>query len=214
MLKPGVLHKYRFKIVKALQALPVKAGDIFYRHSNAYGPCGLPFSKLVGKLSRSKFTHATVALPEGKEIWMMEVNELGTWKMRLIDWLELVHTRNLRVYRLKNYNTDIEQKFIQEINRILELDPEYDFNFSSDDKLYCTESVAAVYQNVGHPLVEPEYLKDLLPPIAYQIIYWGNKVYYKLTGCSMPFDKPLYYVGNEKKGMMSSPHTELIYEIR
>lgn len=212
MFKFGPFHKNRKQIVADLKVLPVQTGDIFYRHTDAYGPLFLPFGKIVRFLTKSEVPHASVALVEGNEIYIAEVNDAGTTKMRLIDWLDTCSSAKLKIYRLKQYDAALIAKLENEIKLFLEEDADYDVTFSSDDKFYCTESVTHIYQQIGIEIVEPEYIKNIVGPIVYFCITAISWIFNKLTGCHAPLDRKIHYVGNEKCGMMSSDKTVCVYD--
>ena len=141
-MRYGPLHDSRFKITNELSEV-VKTGDILFRMGNAKGPLGVPFSKITALLTDSKYSHASIALVED-EIYVMEINENGTLKFRLIDWISDCHKPYLDVYRLKDI-TGLERENIRfEMQKMLKSDPDYDFRFSDANKYYCTEAVAGI----------------------------------------------------------------------
>jgi hypothetical protein len=210
MFTLGPLHVKRFEIVEQLKPI-VQTGDILYRASNAKGPFGIPFSRLVMWLSNSKYSHASVILVEDGEINVVEINDEGTIKLRLIDWLDLCYTPEFSIYRLKK-PVDITK----EIQDFLAKDPEYDFYFNDENKFYCTESVVAMYVKAGVRLILPQKIKEVVPKWAYVLLSIGNFFVKNLSSAGLPLDKSLYYVGNENQGLMSSELTNLIlhYELK
>lgn len=206
----GPLHNQRFRIERQLRDLPIQTGDIFYRASDAKGPLGLPFSRLVARVTKSPYSHAAIALVENGEINMLEVNDAGTLKCRLIDWLDTCYTDEFSVFRLKDSTPETVAALEREIKQVLINDPDYDFSFSDEYKFYCTESVATIYKNIGQPLVNPEYLRKIVAPWLYRLVCWGNKLM-GCFSCTLPLNVPLYYVGNQQRGMMSSLKTEEIF---
>jgi len=210
----GPLHQRRFEIVEQLKYLPIKTGDIFYRASNAKGPLGLPFSKIVARLTKSRYSHAAMALVEDEDVYVLEINDRGTLKYRLIDWIDTCYTGELSVYRLKNLTEEIMDDIEVEIRKILRKDSDYDFTFSDDKKYYCTEVVAAIYDKIGIKLVEPERIKDVLSKWKYFVLSVGNLFISMISDCRLPLEKKLYYIGNENQGLMSSDKTKLVYHYK
>lgn len=215
MFEFGPLHKYRYDITDEIIKLPVQTGDILFRSSNAKGPLGLPFSKIVAWLSHSKYSHAAIFIIERYNNidwpYVFEINDQGTIKYRFIDWLDMEYKGDFRIYRLKGADPNIVNQLETEIKKALLEDPDYDFTFSDPAKFYCVESVADIYKKIGIDIIEPECIKDIVPWWVYYVIYVGNW-FFSFFGTTIPLDKPLYYVGNEKRGMMSSDKLELIYE--
>lgn len=217
MYQFGPLHESRFEIQKALEQLPLQTGDLLYRSSNAKGPFGLPFSKIVGRLSKSHYTHAAIVLQEkttagDSYYYVLEVSDQGTVKYRLIDWLDSNYTKHLAVYRLKQFTQGVAAKLEMEIKKVLDADPDYDFSFDNPTKFYCTEAVAVIYKRAGYVLVEPEFIKDIVPKFVYHILRIGNWFFKTFTTTSLPLNERLYYVGNKLHGLMSSNLTHCIYE--
>jgi hypothetical protein len=212
MFKFGPLHEVRYQIEDQLKKIPLETGDILYRSSNAIGPLGLPFSRLVSLLSKGKYSHSAIAFIKEDSQFVLEINDQGTVLYRLVDWLDTSYGDDFSIYRLKNIDQDLRDKISQQIQNVLDLDPDYDFTFSDPNKFYCTECVATIYKNVGYPLVDPEYIKDIVSSPIYLILKIGNW-FMKLFSneASLPFDQKLYYVGNENRGMMSSEKTMLVY---
>ncbi len=207
----GPLHQDRHEIVNLLKGIPVQTGDILYRASNAKGPLGLPFSRMVADITKSPYSHAAILTMDETEPYVLEVNDQGTLKYRLIDWLDTCYTKEFAVYRLKDIDAATVAKVGEQINKILEEDPDYDFSFSdSSHKLYCVQSVALIYNNVGIKIWEPEYAQQIAPYWVYCLFKLGNPIF-KLFGCHVPLDVKLYYVGNKQRGMMSSDKTYCVF---
>lgn len=209
LFKPGPFHSMRHQITKELKQLPIKTGDIFYRESNVWFMC-IPFSGLISRLSKSNFSHASIALVENNEIYLVEVNDAGCVFMRLIDWISTCAGNQIVAYRLKEEKTEILEK---NIRKFLEEDPDYDFTFNSTKEFYCTESVAYIYKESGVELIKPSLIKDKVPKWFYNLIFFPlNWIILKITGKGMSIENPLFFVGNEKHGLMSSDKTYCIWK--
>lgn len=209
----GPLYQKRFEIMEKIGNLKLKSGDILYRYSDAKGPLNIPFTKLVSNITKSEYSHSAIIVVENDEVNVMEVNDQGTLKFRLLDWIDTCYDNNFSIYRLKNI-TDVQEQLLKnEINNMLKKDCDYDFTFSDNNKFYCTESVIYIYnKSLNIQLDEGYYLKELLNPFQYVILKIGSFLF-SIFGTSLPFDKKLYFVGNEDKGMISSKYTELVAKI-
>lgn len=237
MIKFGPLHENRHNIVKQLCDIELQTGDILYRASDAKGPLGFPFSRFIAYMTNSLYSHAAIVLIENNQIYVMEINDAGTVKLRMIDWLDGCFTPEFSVYRLietrslmqsntinklrveiwnqiekdhKNLSPSMNGKVQHEIDDILEEDADYDFTFSDAKKYYCTEAVAVIYERAGIKLCEPAYIKDCISWWNYAIFAMGNWASGKLFGIKMPLDRTYYFVGNENIGLMSSKLTKLV----
>lgn len=182
----------------------IMTGDVLYRKSNALGPFKIPFSKLVATLTNSLYSHASIVLKEkGSIAYVLEISEGGVTKLPLERWECLCVENMYSVYRMKeNVNREIIEA---EIHRIFDKNPEYNFTFDDPSKLYCTESVAKVYENAGYLNVfNPKKISEVVPFWKLLIIRPVNWIVKLLTGKGLSFKKPLYFVGNEEQGMISS----------
>lgn len=212
LFKHGPLYPKRFSIVDIIKQ-NMKSGDILYRYSDAKGPLNLPFTRIVANITKSEYSHAAILFIENNEPHVLEINDQGTLKYRLLDWIDTCYGNNFSVYRLKDLDAEKESKILCEINSILEKDPDYDFTFSDPNKFYCTESIITIYQNaLGIKLDQGYYIKELVSWHNYIIMRIGSW-FFSFLGASLPFNEKLYFVGNEQKGMMSSKFTRLVAKI-
>lgn len=208
----GPLHEKRYEIEKLLIDLPIQTGDVLYRASNAKGPLGLPFSKIVALLSKSVYSHAAIAISVNGKPFVLEINDQGTLLYRMIDWIETTYTGEFSVYRYKKINEDLQEALKYEIEDVLAKDPEYDFTFDDPEKFYCTESVAVIYSRVGLNIFKGSKIKDVVPLPIYYVIRLGNffmKMFDPRVG--LPFKNELFFVGNKNHGMMSSPEMKEVF---
>lgn len=212
LFKHGPLYAKRFDIVNQIKS-DMRSGDILYRYSDAKGPLGLPFTRLVADITNSEYSHAAILFVDNGEPYVMEVNDEGTLRYRLLDWLDTCYGTTFSVYRLKDLDKTKEFKLLTQIHMFLDKDPDYNFTFSDPNKFYCTQSVMYIYaQALGIQLDPGYYLKDIMATWKYVLLKGGN-FFFSFFGTSLPFDQKLYFVGNEKRGMMSSKFTELVHKI-
>ena len=212
IFKPGPLYNKRFEIVNKIKT-DMRTGDILYRYSDAKGPFGLPFTRLVADITKSEYSHAAMLFVENGEPQVLEVNDEGTLRYRLLDWIDTCYGNTFSVCRLKNLTNQQETALGARIQSFLNEDPDYDFTFSDPTKYYCTESVIYIYQDaLGIKLDDGWLIKDLVPTWKYWLLRAGVFLF-SFMGVSLPFDQKLYFVGNEKRGMLSSKYTTLIHKI-
>jgi len=212
LFKAGPLHETRHEIVANLKQMGIKTGDIFCRLGQS-GFLGIPFEKLVAKLTKSEYSHASVAFVKDDEIYMLEINDMGTLIIRLIDWIDYCATNNFSIYRLP-LNQIQEFSIENAIQEFANNDPDYDFSFSEDVvKFYCTKSVACIYKQAEIPLAEPVLLKSILSIYSYWIIAPINYLISKLAGVGLPLNGKVYFVGNKQQGILSTPNIELVCKV-
>jgi hypothetical protein len=213
MFEQGPLHDLRFQLMNKFEQIGLKSGDILYRASNAIGPLGLPFSRIVARVTKSLYSHAAIVFIENNEINVLEINDEGTLQFRMIDWIDYCYSSHLAIYRLKDFNEEKEKKLFGEIKKILSEDPEYDFTFSDPNKFYCTESIIEIYKRAfGIQLIEGRYIKDVVPTWLYFVLRLGS---FALSpfGTTLPFNEKLFYVGNKENGLISSSYTKEVFSI-
>ena len=212
LFKPGPLYNKRFDIVNQIKS-DMRSGDILYRYSDAKGPLGLPFTRMVADITKSEYSHAAILLIDNDEPCVMEVNDEGTLKYRLLDWIDTCYGTTFSVYRLKDLDKQKEFKLLTQIHMFLDKDPDYNFTFSDPNKFYCTQSVMHIYaQALGIQLDSGYYLKDLMSTWKYTLLKMGN-FFFSFFGTSLPFNQRLYFVGNENRGMMASEFTKLVHKV-
>lgn len=208
----GPLHASRHEIINSLKEVKIKTGDIFCRLGRS-SFLGIPFEKLVVKLTKSEYSHASIALVENDEIYMLEINDMGTLLIRLVDWIDYCATNHFSIYRLPlddKQEKDVKNAIIEFANH----DPDYDFIFSDNKKFYCTESVAYVFNQAKIQLSDPVVLKTILSTYYYFLIAPINYLIRKLTGVGLPLNEKVYFVGNSEKGLLATPKLQLICKIQ
>lgn len=210
MFKPGHLYQKRKMIMEELRNMPLETGDIFYNGSNVRGPLGIPFGKLVQYFTDSIYSHATMVLIENDEYYAIDVSDYGCRKLRMIDWFDNWYVEDFMVVRLKEKKEDDDYNFQCAIYKFLDEDPSYDFTFTGKDSYYCTESVKRMYGECGYDLGGSFLVKDIVSKWFYPILQFGSLITKITSNSSLPTNVPITIVGNETKGMLSSPLTKKI----
>jgi hypothetical protein len=211
LFKPGPLYNRRFAIVDTIKR-DMRSGDILYFYSDAKGPLGLPFTRIVANVTKSEYSHAAILFIENGEPHVLEINDQGTLRYRLLDWIDTCYGDNFSVYRLKDIDDHKEESLLTEIHKILNDDPDYDFTFSDDKKYYCTESVAVIYKEALGVDLPSYFIKEVVPTWTYYVLRIGVFLF-SFLGTSLPFDRKMYFVGNEQQGMMSSELTRMVIKV-
>jgi hypothetical protein len=209
-MKEPPLHKYRHIITNEMRHVPVRTGDIIFRLGNE-SKYGLPFSKLVAKLTNSRFSHASLILVEDNNIYCLEENEGGTQLLLLQDWIDLSSENGIEVWRVNYLSRKDLIELKKEIHKFVAADPDYDITFTDPNKFYCTESVVRLYKKIGVDICNPASVDEVLSGFNLFLFYFFNNLFKIFTGLSIPNDQ-LYFVGNEKQGIMSSKRLYKIYQ--
>lgn len=211
LFKPGPLYNKRFAIVDTIKR-DMRSGDILYRYSDAKGPLGLPFTRIVSNITKSEYSHAAIMFVDNGQPYVLEINDQGTLRYRLLDWIDTCYGDNFSVYRLKDLDDQKESALLNEIHKMLEEDADYDFTFSNDNKYYCTESIAKIYKEALGVEFPSYFIKEIMPTLNYYVLRVGV-FFFSFLGTSLPFDRKMYFVGNEQQGMMSSKLTRLVIKV-
>lgn len=202
---PGPLNKIKVNISKQLEP-SLQTGDILFRSSNAQAANGLQFSKYVEKATNSDFSHASIVLKANNKVYVLEIDDEGVQLYKFMDWLDTPAAADFAVYRLRNFKQNTLKNIKQEIDNILHTNPSYDFTFDDPDKLYCVECVAEIYLHCGIKLCNPKTIKEILSPVQYAFFAPVNRHMRQNLGQGIPEDTPLWFVGNEEQGLMSSTY--------
>lgn len=211
LFKPGPLHNKRHEIIENLNKLNIKTGDIFCRLGRSTF-LGIPFEKLVARLTKSTYSHASVAYVNEYGIHLLEVNDQGTLLLRAIDWIDYCAAEDFAVYRIPLSDNQI-QNVTKAIWDFVKIDPDYDFSFSEEDTFYCTESVAHIFDYAQIKLIQPVPMKKVLG-LWYWIIYPFNYIIKKLTNVGLPMQNATYFVGNQNHGILAAKNIQKIYSFK
>lgn len=207
----GPWWPYRHYVYDELQAMGVKPGDIFCREGNAFLYGFFPFSKFICYLTGSKYSHAAIAIDTKEDILLADVDRGGLNRAFIYDWCNAIRGNDFSVLRYNGaYGNEkaIPALAVENAKKLIKLDPRKESDFKDDDSInfYCVELVCWCYLRAGILLCKDVPIKDLpgwkkwLNPIA------------KLEG--IDYNHPVWCVGNEKIGLMSSPALRLVGTVK
>jgi len=193
----------------------IQPGDICFRMGSTPLLGGLvDFSKLIGELTESDFSHAciVIALDKTGEPLIADINPYGLERNYFRDWHVKGPTKNLAVKRLKSKYQYLMPQVLSVMDELIEQDVLYDVSFAkiSKDSImisgYCTQMVDYVFRKIGHPLadrIEIQHFPGYNIPAA--------------IGCligDIDVDVPSTIAGNDKIGLFSSPVLETVIDLR
>lgn len=226
-MEPHYESDHRFKITADIKALATPG--ILVRPSDGRGPLNIPFMRWVSKYTQSEYTHAATLFFDDGEPWVLEVTDTGTMLYRFIDWLTFVPGDNFKLYEVPG----IDGKRLNVICQYYYgLDLNYDSTFEAEDRAYCTENVCNIFHALGVHLMKPMKLKEIVSAYVQEctggtsyakhlryvgvmtLLTVGNFICKKFTKgkYGLPLSTPLYFVGNEKRGILSHKSLRCIYE--
>jgi hypothetical protein len=200
-------------IAQAIRDLPVQSGDIIFR-MNYNKIMGVPFGQIVGYLTRSKYVHSAIFLKEGRDLFLMNLDDAGTKKQTLDRFLQDCQGDEISIYRLKEWTPGLLTRIEDRIRHHLACNYHYDFEFSFKKKkrMYCTQQVCKVYEEVGVEIMKPVILKKILTKMDYQWFVPINWAVNSMFQVGFPTKYPLYFVGNEQHGMIASPKLQQVFK--
>ena len=209
MSETATSYPQRFEIVKQLQPI-LKTGDVLFRQSKTIALGFLPFSQMVGWLTKSQFSHASIVYVNDGQVFLVELDEVGTYQLRLTDWLDFCQgtNRHFAAYRIDSLTDEMRVPLKKEIENYLDLDPDYDPTYNTPN--YCTGSVAYLLESVGANPFVPMMPSQALTKVQYFFFNIFNGLIKKTTGKGFG-SSPYYFPGNDKIGMLASSGISKIY---
>lgn len=194
-IETGSWWHSRQYVVDRMRSLNVKPGDIVCRLGNSYVYGFFHFSRFIANLTQSKYSHAAIVLDAGDDILLGDVNTTGLRRQYAVDWVDDIRGDDIIIMRY-NGDTHTIRLAVENAKSVISLD---DFMDNSDGRnFYCVELVCWCYLRAGVllckevPICKLPGWRNYLNPIA------------ALHGIDI--HKPVWCVGNENIGLLSSPH--------
>lgn len=193
----------RLYVYEKMREMGVKEGDIICRRGNAFAYGILPVSDFICSVTQSKYSHAALVI-DSKDLLLADVNITGLRRQFVTDWCDDVRGDDICVLRYKG-DTGVIRLAVENAKQVLALDPQLDWESDESDvarNFYCTELVCWCYLRAGIMLCEDIPIwrlpgwRSIYNPIA------------KLHG--IDYTSPVWCVGNDKIGLLSSAHLENI----
>jgi Permuted papain-like amidase enzyme, YaeF/YiiX, C92 family len=186
----------------------LKNGDILFRRGNARILGGMfPFSRFIANISGSKYSHiGTVVFEDGEPV-VYDTTKASVRRQPLKVWI-LDNTGAFGVKRLKPEYQSRIPKVIEYLHTVYKQQVAFDYDLSLDDReLYCVEMAEKAFRHAGLILSEPVLLADMENINQFPLCVLG---FTSLT--SLKLDQAVFFPGNERHGIWSSPLLETVYE--
>jgi hypothetical protein len=185
----------------------LRDGDILFRRGDAKLLHGhFPFSRFIANVSGSQFSHTGVASIEGGEPVVYDTTKAGVRRQPFAVWI-LDNVGPFGVKRVKPELYDYAAKAVAYCRDLYEKQVPFDYELSDDDRaFYCVEMCEKAYRNNGLPLAEPLRLGDMENITRYPICVL---VFLKIS--DLKLDQPVFFPGNERHGIWSSPSLMTVY---
>lgn len=188
----------------------LKNGDILFRRGDARILGGMfPFSRFIANISGSKFSHiGTVVIEDGEPI-VYDTTKASVRRQPLKVWV-LDNTGPFAVKRLKPEFRDRIPKVVEYLHTVYQKQVPFDYDLSTDDReLYCVEMAEKAFRHSGLVLSEPILLADMENINQFPLCVLG---FSSLT--TLKLDQAVYFPGNERHGIWSSPLLETVFQMQ
>jgi hypothetical protein len=185
----------------------LKSGDILFRRGDARILGGLfPFSRFIANVSGSQFSHiGTVVFEEGEPV-VYDTTKASVRRQPLKIWI-LDNTGPFGVKRLKKDHQNRIPKVVEYLHSVYQKQVPFDYELSLDDReLYCVEMAEKAFRHAGLTLSRPILLADMERINEFPLCVLG---FTNLT--SLKLDQSVFFPGNERHGIWSSPLLETVY---
>lgn len=185
----------------------LRDGDILFRLGDARILHGyFPMSRFLAKISGSAYSHTGIVAMEEGEVMVYDMTNFGPRRQPLSVWT-LDNVGAFGVKRLKPEHASYIPKALAFLRDVYRQQIPFDYDLNPDDSTYyCVELSEKAYRNVGLPLAEPVKLGDMENITQYPVSVTGFLAFTPLT-----LDLPVFFPGNERHGIWSSPQLTTVY---
>ena len=205
---PSIVETPAMKQWQAWGKASLQDGDILFRRGDARLLMGyFPFSKFLANVTNSRFSHTGQVGIEDGEPFVYDMTYSGVRRQPLSVWL-LDNKGAFAIKRIRADRVASAVKALDFCRDVYRRQVPFDFELSPDDRAYyCIELTEKCYRAAGIPLSEPVLLGDMERASEYPIC-----MYMFQTFSPLKLDQPVFFPGNERHGIWSSPLLQTVYE--
>ncbi|MFO0950234.1 MAG: hypothetical protein U0835_03605 [Isosphaeraceae bacterium] len=146
-----------------------------------------------------------MAIEEG-EPYVYDTTSLGVRRQPLYIWV-LDNVGPMGVKRVRPEYAGYAPKAVAFMRKQFVDQPPFDYDLGLDDKaFYCVEMTEKAYRSNGLPLAPPVRLADMENIAEFPVCVYA---FLKLTPLTL--DMEVYFPGNERHGIWSSPYLTTVY---
>ena len=185
----------------------LKTGDILFRRGDARIMRGMfPFSRFIANVSGSKYSHiGTVVFEDGEPI-VYDTTKASVRRQPLKIWI-MDTTAAFGVKRLKPEYHNRIPKVVAFLYDVYKKQVPFDYELALDDRdLYCVEMAEKAFRAAGLTLSEPVLLADMENINQFPLCVMGFTSF-----TSLKLDQAVFFPGNERHGIWSSPLLETVW---
>lgn len=185
----------------------LRTGDILFRRGDARVLRGMfPFSRFTANVTGSQFSHTGTVVLEDGEPMVYDTTNPSVRRQPFKVWV-LDNTGPFGAKRLKPAYRDRIPKVVEYLRSVYEKQVPFDWELSNDDRaLYCLEMTEKAFRHAGLPLSEPVVLHNMENINEFPLC-----VLVFTTVSPLKLDQAVFFPGNERHGVWSSPYLETIY---
>lgn len=207
----GPWWAHRHKIYDELYKVDIRPGDILCRRGNSIVYGFFPFSDFICYLTGSKYSHAALVIDTKEDILIADVCTAGLRRQFIYDWLDEVRGEDFLILRYNGRygNVDeIPKLAVENARKLIKMDPTRNDGFQEYDisQFYCVELVCWCYLRAGLNLCE-EIPINKLPK-------WNVLLNFLAKIEGINYRQPVWCVGNEKIGLISSKAVQVVATIK
>jgi hypothetical protein len=191
----------------------LRDGDIVFRRGDAQVLFGyFPFSRFIANASGSPFSHTGVVAVEEDGPVVDDTTKAGVHR-RPFAVRTLDNVGPLGVKRLRPEHRSKIGRVIDFCQQVVEEQVPFDYHLSLDDReLYCVEMAEKAFRAAGLRLSEPVRLGDMENAAKFPIRMFAFQALSAVTlDEPLSLDQPVFFPGNERHGIWSSPLHEAVY---
>jgi hypothetical protein len=187
----------------------LRDGDIVFRRGDAKILFGyFPFSRFIANASGSLFSHTGVVVIEKGEPVVYDTTKASVRRQPFCVWV-LDNVGPFGVKRVRPELASYASRAVQFCHDVFERQVPFDYDLALDDSaLYCVEMTEKAYRASGLPLSEPIRLGDMENVSRFPICVF---LFLKLSNLTL--EQRVYFPGNERHGIWSSPRLMTIYPV-
>jgi Permuted papain-like amidase enzyme, YaeF/YiiX, C92 family len=186
----------------------LREGDVVFRRGNAKLLFGyFPFSRFIANASGSPYSHTGVVAIEDDGPVIYDTTKSGVRRQPFAVWV-LDNVGPFGVRRLRSEHRAHVPQVIRFCRDVYERQVPFDHKLAIDDKaLYCVEMTEKAFRASGLTLSEPVLLGNMEHAPEFPICMFMFSYFSPLK-----LDQPVFFPGNERHGIWSSPLLETVYQ--
>jgi hypothetical protein len=192
----------------------LRDGDILFRLGDARLAFGyFPFSRFIANASGSRYSHTGIVVFENGQPYVFDTTKDSVRRQPLHIWV-LDNIGPMGVKRLKSDLQSHVPAILAKLKSYYETQVPFDYVLGLDDSaFYCVEMTEKTFRAVGLKLSDPVRLRKMENAAQHvTAIAWLKISSGVVMKTPISLDQPVFFPGNERHGIWSSPLLETVYD--